>query len=478
MKEDRKKLEAQIEREDMVMFINACFACTGQGEFYGESSDQALSVEFLHEYILVNYRKLYARTLASGINHFNQAFVIANLLATGRNTPEETRKEEGELIGRALQLLPPQRVWRLFTILRNRRVNNRRTRAVIRKYFAGKRNIIFDTVKYRNRIRIAAAHAHLPLETEQGRFLFNKMGKTKRFKTELYEIYRQAQYSQEAVYKLPYSVAEGFASDHGIPRDTFLERIEDKMTIMEKLRLQKSGEKSEVALDVNLEKTGLTRLALYILSLSFSERLQKKEKLEKALNRAALHTARRAPHKLGKVAAVLDRSYSSSGSGEKRRRPLAVALAAGYLLRHLAEEYLELWTPGLDRDILAAPLGQTDIATPLISALEWGAELVLIISDGYENDPSGAASEVVRVYRNKIDQSRKTSIIHMNPVFDATHYQPKTIGSSVPTVGLRDAEDILIMLGFARFADGTAPPDELERYLAFRVEEFLTERAS
>ena len=66
----------------------------------------------------------------------------------------------------------------------------------------------------------------------------------------------------------------------------------------------------------------------------------------------------------------------------------------------------------------------------------------------------------------------------MNPVFDAAHYQPKTIGSSVPTVGLRDAEDILIMLGFARFADGSAPLEELERYLAIRVDEFLMERVS
>lgn len=97
-------------REDMVMFINACFACTSQKEFYGESVEQAVSIEFLHKYILINYRKLYVRTLAAGINHFNQIMIIANLLATGKDTIEAQRKEENALITHTLQKLPPQRV--------------------------------------------------------------------------------------------------------------------------------------------------------------------------------------------------------------------------------------------------------------------------------------------------------------------------------------------------------------------------------
>ncbi len=51
-----------------------------------------------HLYIFVNYRKLYVRTLAGGINHFNRSLVIINLLATGKHTIEEQRQEVGELI--------------------------------------------------------------------------------------------------------------------------------------------------------------------------------------------------------------------------------------------------------------------------------------------------------------------------------------------------------------------------------------------
>src|SRR5512141_2366530 len=100
----------RIEREDLVMFVNACFACTGQAEFYGASGEQAVAIDFLHRYILGNYRRLYGRTLAAGINHFNRGLILVNLLAEGaRDLSPEARIEEGRLIAAALRDLPPQR---------------------------------------------------------------------------------------------------------------------------------------------------------------------------------------------------------------------------------------------------------------------------------------------------------------------------------------------------------------------------------
>lgn len=81
----------QIGREDLVLFINSCFACTGQDEFYGGADGQAVSIHFLHEYILGNYRKLYARTLAAGVNHYNQGLIILNLLARGQGLGADER---------------------------------------------------------------------------------------------------------------------------------------------------------------------------------------------------------------------------------------------------------------------------------------------------------------------------------------------------------------------------------------------------
>jgi hypothetical protein len=43
----------------------------------------------------------------------------------------------------------------------------------------------------------------------------------------------------------------------------------------------------------------------------------------------------------------------------------------------------------------------------------------------------------------------------------------------IPTVGLRDAEDLSTMLNFARFAEGSASLSELEDYLGQRVQQML-----
>jgi hypothetical protein len=118
-----------VTREDLVMFINACFSCTGQREFYTSAREQAVSIDFLHQYILGNYRRLYARTLAAGINHFNQSLIIINLLSNIEDISDVQKKEEGELIFAALLAFPPQRAYATLEQLRNRRVKVRRPQA-------------------------------------------------------------------------------------------------------------------------------------------------------------------------------------------------------------------------------------------------------------------------------------------------------------------------------------------------------------
>lgn len=195
--------------------------------------------------------------------------------------------------------------------------------------------------------------------------------------------------------------------------------------------------------------------------------------LNQALEKSAAFTLRKSPLKLGRVAAVLDCSYSSSGSAEKHRRPLGVALATHYLLKAASQEYQAFWTVSISDPLLILPRGQTDLATPLLDALDWGADLVVLVSDGWENDPPSGASEILRVYRHRLDPKQKTSIIHCNPVYNADDFSLHPLSPTIPTVGLRDAEDLPTMLGFARFAEGSASLAELESYLAERVKQML-----
>lgn len=460
----------EVAREDLVTFINACFACTGQREFYSDAFGQGVSIDFLHDYILGNYRLLYARTLAAGINHFNTGEMILKLLATGKNLSPEHRVEEGALIAAALKRLPPQRAWKVLEQLKERRINNRRSRAIARDYIRHCQEIDFHAIKYRSKVRAIASHAHLNLAGELGNFLFRNW-QQRSYQTPLFEQFRQAHYSGEAIYHLPFTIAEGLAAKHQIPRDIFLSRIQSQMTQGEKLRWQQTAQRTDkVEIPLDYSRLPLTRLALYALSLPPDER---EEKLDLALIKAAERTFAIAPFHPGKVAAILDCSYSSSGSSEKRRRPLGVALAAHYLLKVAAREYRAFWTIGLENSLRVRARGQTDLATPLLDALEWEPDLVVIISDGCENDPPQGAAEVLRVYRRKLDPQRKTAIVHCNPVFDGEDFSLRSLSPTIPTVGLRDAEDLPAMLNFARFAEGAASLGDLEDYLAARVEQML-----
>jgi hypothetical protein len=67
--------------------------------------------------------------------------------------------------------------------------------------------------------------------------------------------------------------------------------------------------------------------------------------------------------------------------------------------------------------------------------------------------------------------------VHCNPVYNADDFSLHPLSPEIPTVGLRDAEDLPTMLGFARFAQGSASLAELEEYLAERVKQMLNSTA-
>lgn len=461
----------QVKREDILMFVNACFACSGQQEFYEDSFIQNLAIDFLHEYMLVSYRNLYAYFLAVGINHFNQSMIIINLLSTGKNIDLNNRQEENNLITQALRVLPPQRAYKIFSILRKKRVNNRRTKAIFKGYINSRPDINFDAVKYRTKFNSALRHTHLKVETELGNFLF-KGWKDSKFTIPIFDYFQKAHYSKEAIYNLPFTVAEGLASKWKIPRDVFMKKIKSQMTFTEKFRMQDSANQLKVNLDIDLKKMPLTKLVLYILSFDTQERLQRFDEFEEALNSSAKYVLKNNVIKLGKVAAVLDCSYSTSGSHEKQKRPLGIALAINYLLKNSATEYKSFWTIPNEYDLLVKAKGQTDIASPLIDALEWNPDTVIIISDGYDNSPIGGVEELMRVYKNKIEKklSKKIQIIHLNPVFSSENYLPKSLSKYIVTLNLREAEDLFLMLNFARFSDKLSTLSELENYLKEKVQ--------
>ncbi|TWF73614.1 hypothetical protein FHX73_15227 [Kitasatospora viridis] len=460
--------EDLIAADDVLLFVNAAITATGQREFHSGAGEQRMSLDFLHEYLLGNYRELYAAVLALDINDHNAALMVRKLLVTAGDATPGQRALEGRLIARRLSLLPPQRVYRLFSELRRARVNNRRTRAIVRDWLAARPDPALDAVKYRGGLKQTLRHAHLaPPRAELGGFLFTTAAKQPGFTEPLLDAWRRAHYEQAAVYELPYTVAEGFAAKHRIPRDAFLERIAPRLTRLERLRLQESGAAADLA------RMPLTRLASYVLSLPLTDRQQRRAELTAALTAAARRAAGPLHGSWGRVAAVLDDSFSSYGSGQKRRRPLAAALACHYLLKALAGEYRGYWTSGRTDALLAHPSGPTPLGLRILDALEGAPDRLVIVSDGWDNAPPGLAAEVLRIWRTRLDPQGRTAVVHLNPVYDADDFDVRRLAPTVPTAGLRNAEDLPSLVELARFAEGRTGLAELRAHLDARVAAFL-----
>ncbi|MFB8089494.1 hypothetical protein [Streptomyces sp. NPDC055992] len=463
-----------VAAEDVLLFVNAAITATGQREFRSQAGSQQLSLDFLHAYVRVNYRRVYAASLALDINDHNAVRIVRGLLEHAADASVEEKRAEGTLIAARLAKLPPQRVYRLFGELRTAKVNNRRTRAIMRDWLAARPDAAHDAVKYRTGMKAAVRHAHLPLDGvrnvpdgELGAFLF-RPGTLPRYEHRLLDAWRRAHYEQGAVGELPFTVAEGFAARHGMKREAFVERMVPRMTRLERLRTQgQRGAGADTLPDVDLTVMPLTRLALYVLSLDRDARVRHQAELTHALRAAARRAA--GPHagSWGRVAAVLDDSYSSSGSGEKRRRPLAVALACHFLLEALAAPgaYTPLWTTGARDPLLVRPWGPTPLGTRIIDALEHGPQRLVIVSDGWDNAPPGLAGEVLRVWRTRLDRDRRTAMVHVNPVYDAAGFDVRRLSASVPTAGIRDAEDLPALVEIARFSEGRTGAAELYAYL-------------
>lgn len=162
----------RVAREDVLLFMNAARAGTAQEEFYEGEEAQSLSLDFLHEYMLVNYRELYARTLVMGLNHDNVGLVVGCLLSAGAPEDVSEREVEAGLIAWALESLPAPQAYKALRRLRHWGVNNARARQAIWHYLATRQDLPFHVIKYRGYIKALARHAHLRFGEETMRLLF------------------------------------------------------------------------------------------------------------------------------------------------------------------------------------------------------------------------------------------------------------------------------------------------------------------
>lgn len=427
------------EKEKILNFLNSALTATGQKEFYNTKEEQRLAILETHMPLLKKYRKFYALLLLSGINDLNKQIIIYNLLNSGSKQNKNQKEIELELIFQSLTDMRTPRAYKTFRLLRTSGVNNSRTRRLATKFLQSRKNIAFEAVKYRKVMKELAIHNHVHIDSEVFDFLFSSQKELEKitFSTDIFSTYVAARKDPEKLYELPYTVAQGFASYHKIPRDKFLERIKGEMTEHEKLASQQTAKKEGVQLKVNLSKFNLVKLFKYLRTV---------DKITDE-HRAALQTiAQREADNLfipfSKIRVVIDNSGSAYGSAEKKFHPISVSQAISEVLRQKATDFKEYYTNKGKQDILAPVSGSTHLATAVVAALKDKPEVVVIISDGYENRPAGLTSQIVDAYKEKIDTENETKIFHINPVFAAEVKTTRSLGDNIPSIGLRSSTQL------------------------------------
>ncbi|MCF6475028.1 VWA domain-containing protein [Nonomuraea sp. MG754425] len=110
-----------------------------------------------------------------------------------------------------------------------------------------------------------------------------------------------------------------------------------------------------------------------------------------ALRGYVARATRGLPRLAANVAVVLDASGSMRGYGDREWAVMSQAVALRLVLAEVCERLTVVETGGTAR----APAGSADLAVALLDALGTGPDLVVVVTDGYENHLPGDLARVV-----------------------------------------------------------------------------------
>ncbi len=159
----------------------------------------------------------------------------------------------------------------------------------------------------------------------------------------------------------------------------------EQTALVPAVALERRSERPETVTATNRGDIAATLVHLY--------RGGSSPELQQALDRYVETAAAELPRFDGSVALVLDTSASVRSYGERQYAALAQSVALRLLLERCCAR-LEVLPAGSDGP-LPEPAGATDLALPLLDALEGVPDLVAIVSDGYENSYPGDLARVV-----------------------------------------------------------------------------------
>ena len=425
---------------DLVEFLSVACTGTGQRTFYNTRKEQETALASMHQRMLVSDRRIYSLIAGFPINDRNRQLICENLLASAKQATDLSL--EDHVIAYVMEQIQFNRVLNMLCELVDNKVNNSRTRRIIRFVWEALIDE-YRAIKYRDKVRRLLRHAHIPershdgpnadLKAEIHRWIFGKITKPSQVKYGVKLKARlRARTEYEAVFSLPFDIARDIAmSQHGKTAEEFTKEFAGTQTKAAKgsATRKETMRAKNVAKEVEVD---YLRFDLLELLNRLYRSPEEYEVIAPALTAKALEVAGniQLPKK---VALVVDNSRSSLGSGERLYHPVAIMESVIRVCRALPETEATVFCVGPDMDPWLRAEGASDLRMPLARALASRPDLVLILSDGYENVRAGSVSQILQT---KAVRNSGIGVVHMNPVTAAETKDVRRLADSLPTYGL------------------------------------------
>ncbi len=398
-----------------------------------------------HNELLENNRTLYAALLnVPGLTDTDAMEIIVRLLAItdhqGKAVEMVNKQMEDRLITNILPNINPNAVWEGFDQLVKQKINNQRTANWIKRYILESPQLLKWAVAFRNKLAKYLRHAmgkhttqncihFIQKETIEGHqqdYLYKNLYKYEGAysKNQLAEIF-QFIFKQKITYTLPEFIAYGQAKTDlkaakGLPYQVIkgLSRTYHPKTKKVKLKRwsKKFGSKREITVGKELEATNQMGLAGRIRNFYLTG-------IEPNLLARIEQEAALIPMWNDRVAIVLDCSDSMKGFGARAYNSIAIGTAITEVFKRKTRE-VKLIRVGNEVDLqetiltgnLALPKtqGASCIAQGVLEALDFEPEVILIISDGYENVEQGDTAQILAGVKQL---NLSTKMIHIMPAF-------------------------------------------------------------
>lgn len=429
---------------DVVSLLNIAGVNTSRATHYATKEEKEIAEKKIHFDVFSKDRGVYAAAhCMAGVTDYSIQRAVTAMLANPWHKQKNsalTPSQEMQIIQKLVHNLPPNRMLNLFCELREQRVNNTRTKKrVILPALLGSENLDWWAVKYRNKMRKSLEHAwgkrrtgiiksilsngntpnqmeldfieehivkyvHGPA-TEALEFILNV---DMIYQQPLFKAFHDARTDIEKGKDLPLEVLEGIRSTYHkeFSQKDLLELVKNKVTTKQRRLVQRKAKKEGVNIKFDPNTASPVELYIYAFEMGMTNEIRS------VLIRKAKQIAESIPYSFEKIGILVDDSFSMSGSITQKLRPMAITYAMRDVLTKLGDSFTIEYVTG-SRSLFHKPHGGTNLAMGIVKLLNKGVDTIFIISDGYENQPSGRVSEVLTAMKNI---GVTVPIQHINPV--------------------------------------------------------------